>query len=206
MISQNMKRWMDYKGGAFLKDIGIKKGQIVLDFGCRHGTYAIPAAVVVGKRGKVYTVDKNTEHLDELMHRARERRLKNIERIDVLEEKKLLLSDECIDVVLLYDVLHLVENREVLLAEVYRVLKPSGILTVYPKHHQTHMNMNLEDVREEIESRGFLFKTKLFKILMHDDNLEGGYVLNFRKPVTMGEIHLSNCRELKRATKQNRRD
>lgn len=185
MISQNMKRWIDYIGGAFLKDIGIKEGQFVLDFGCRHGTYAIPAAMVVGKRGKVYVVDKNTEHLDELMHRARERGLENIERVDVIEEKKLPLSNECVDVVLLYDVLHLVENREMLLAEIYRVSKPSGILTVYPKHHQTHMNMSLEDVREEIESKGFLFKTKFFKTLMHDSNLEEGYVLNFRKSVIM---------------------
>lgn len=185
MISQNMKRWMDYIGGAFLKDIGIKKGQFVLDFGCRHGTYAIPAAMLVGKRGKVYVIDKNTEHLDELMHRARERGLENIERLDVLEEKKLPLSNECVDVVLLYDVLHLVENREMLLAEIYRVSKPSGILTVYPKHHQTHMNMSLEDVREEIESKGFLFKTKFFKTIMHDNNLEEGHVLNFRKSVIM---------------------
>ena len=185
MISRDMKQWVDHKGEAFLKDIGMRRDKFVLDFGCGSGTYAIPAAYVVGKRGKVYVVDKNTEHLDKLMHRAGERGLENIERVYVLEEKKLPLSNECVDVVLLYDILHLVENRETLLAEIYRVSKPSGILTVYPKHHQTHMKMSLEDIREEIESKGFLFKTKFFKILMHDDNLEEGHVLNFRKSVIM---------------------
>jgi len=30
----DIKRWLNRKGEVFLKDIGIKKGDIVLDFGC----------------------------------------------------------------------------------------------------------------------------------------------------------------------------
>ena len=187
MISQDMKEWMDRKGAAFLMAIGVKKDQFILDFGCRHGTYTIPAAMAVGEKGKVYAADINTEHLDGLMHRAREMGLKNIERIDVPEGEKLPLSDEWADVVLLYDVLHLVENRGMLLTELHRVSKPNGILSVHPKHHQTHMNMSLEDVKKEIESRGFLLETKFFKTLMHDDTLEEDHVLNFRKSVTVGQ-------------------
>jgi len=185
MISNDMDKWINYEGKKFLKDIGMRKDQFILDFGCGHGTYTLPASLVVGEKGRIHAVDKNTEYLDELMRKARERGLDNIERVDVIEEEKLPLSNKCVDVVLLYDVLHLVENREMLLAEIYRVSKPKGILTVYPKHHQTHMNMSLEDVKEEIESKGFLFKTKFFKTLMHNDNLEEGYVLNFRKSVIM---------------------
>ena len=111
--------------------------------------------------------------------------MKNIERIDVPEGEKLPLSDEWADVVLLYDVLHLVENRGMLLTELHRVSKPNGILSVHPKHHQTHMNMSLEDVKREIESRGFLFEINFFETLMHDDTLEEDHVLNFRKSVTI---------------------
>ena len=32
-----------------LEDVGIEAGQVVLDFGCGSGTYAIPAARIVGK-------------------------------------------------------------------------------------------------------------------------------------------------------------
>ena len=46
---------------------------------------------------------------------------------------------------------------------------------------ERYPNMNLEDIMEEIESVGFRFDIKLFKTLMHDDQLEKGYVLNFRK-------------------------
>lgn len=181
MISNDMDKWIDSEGMKFLKNIGMRKDQFVLDFGCGHGTYTLPASLVVGEKGRIYAVDKNTESLDELMHKARERGLDNIERIEVSEERKLPLSDERVDMVLLYDVLHLVESREKLLAELHRVLKPYGILSVYPKHHQEDMNMDLDEVRVEIESACFRFEIKLFKTLMHDDFLERGYVLNFKK-------------------------
>jgi ubiquinone/menaquinone biosynthesis C-methylase UbiE len=181
MNSNDMDKWLSYEGKKFLKAIGIRKDQFILDFGCGHGTYTIPASLVVGKKGKIYAVDKNTEYLDELMQKARIRGLDNIERIDMSEERKLPLSDEWIDMVLLYDVLHLVESRERTLVELYRVLKPYGVLSVYPKHHQEEMNMDLEEVKVEIEATGFSFDLTLYKTLMHDDQLEKGYVLNFRK-------------------------
>jgi len=45
----NVKEWLNKEGEAFLEDIGIKKGDVVLDFGCGAGHYAIPAAKVVSK-------------------------------------------------------------------------------------------------------------------------------------------------------------
>jgi len=181
MISNDMDKWINCEGKKFLKDVGMRKDQFILDFGCGHGTYTLPASLVIGKKGKIYAVDKNTKDLDKLVYQARERKLNNIQRVDVSEEQKLPLSDERIDMVLLYDVLHLVKERGKLLAELHRVLKPYGILSVYPKHHCTDMNMNLTEVSYEIESVSFSFDGKLLKSLMHDDQIEEGYVLNFRK-------------------------
>ena len=53
-----------------IKYIGVKAGQSVLDFGCGSGIYTIPVAGIVGKRGKVYALDKAREDLDNLMRRA----------------------------------------------------------------------------------------------------------------------------------------
>ena len=180
-MMDDMRKWMSKGGGKFLKDIGIKRGQTVLDFGCGVGNYTIPAAVVVGERGKVYAVDKNKQSLDELIQRAEKGGLKNIKRIDVSEEIKLTLQNESVDVVLLYDVIHLVDNRKELLAEMCRISKPNALISVYPKHHQKDMNMELDDVKEEIEAAGFGFERTLYKTLMHDNYLEQDYVLNFRK-------------------------
>ena len=38
------RRWMAKDGIEFFKEIGIKSGQIILDFGCGRGHYSIPAA------------------------------------------------------------------------------------------------------------------------------------------------------------------
>ena len=176
-----MKKWFDQMGEIFLIDIGIEQNHSIIDFGCGKGNYAIPAAKVVGKRGRVYAVDKNKESLDELMQRSKKMGLKNIERIDVSERIEVPLQEEAIDVVLLYDVIHLVGNRKKLLTEMHHVSKTNALISVYPKHHQEDMNMALGDVKEEIESAGFSFERMLYKTLMHNNHLEQGYVLNFRK-------------------------
>jgi len=49
-----MKKWMDMEGEIFLRDIGIKENQSILDFGCGLGNYTILAAVVVWQMGQVY--------------------------------------------------------------------------------------------------------------------------------------------------------
>ena len=176
-----IKKWFDQMGEIFLIDVGIEQNQTVMDFGCGKGNYTIPAAMVVGEGGRVYAVDKNKESLDELMQRSEKIGLKNIERIDVPEETKVPLREESVDVVLLYDVIHLVDNRKELLAEMCRISKPNALISVYPKHHQKDMNMELDDVKEEIEAAGFGFERTLYKTLMHDNYLEQDYVLNFRK-------------------------
>jgi ubiquinone/menaquinone biosynthesis C-methylase UbiE len=137
--------------------------------------------MVVGEHGKIYAIDKNKDALHELAKRAEKNELKNIERITITDQIKLRLSNESVDLVLLYDVLHLVENRQRLLEELYRILRPLGILSVYPRHHEEDMNMSLEEVMKEIESRGFRFQKKTVKTLMHDDQLVKGEILAFSK-------------------------
>ncbi len=179
-MESDIKKWIEKDGEAFLKDIGIKKGQKILDFGCGVGNYAIPAAKLVGESGKVYALDKNEESLNELSRRIKKRGIRNIERIET-SEKEIPLQDESVDAVLLYDVIHLVNDREKLLKEIYRILKPNSLLLVYPKHHQEYMNMGSNDIENEMEDANFIFEKRIYKTLMHDAHLEEGYVLNFRK-------------------------
>ena len=89
-----------------LQRVGIRKGQIVLDFGCGSGTYTIPAAQIVGKHGRVYALDKDKMALDELMREAESAGLKNIERMDTSGGLEIDLADDSVDVVLMFDVLH----------------------------------------------------------------------------------------------------
>ena len=103
----DVKEWLNGEAEVFLKDIGIKKGDIILDFGCGTGPYTIPAAKVVSKEGKVYAMDKDIESINKLMEMAKTKGLKNIIPLHTKsEELKINLESESIDTVLLYDVLH----------------------------------------------------------------------------------------------------
>ena len=102
---------------------------------------------------------------------------------------KLPLESSIIDIVLLYDVLHyfIKDERIKLYREVFRVLKESGLLSVYPKHTaEDNPLMELQDirsidVRQEILSSGVQFERRYCGIISHDNGLNKGCVLNFRK-------------------------
>lgn len=184
-MENDVKEWLRKNGEQFLKDIGIKKNQVVLDFGCGVGHYTIPAGRVVGEKGKVYAIDEDGKSLSKLMEMAFLERVKNIEVIKATGELKIPLEDESVDVVLLYDVLHYIDERRKIIDEAYRIMKFGGLLSVYPKHHKSDSplsglaNLTLEDIIKEIEQGGFCLERKDFRELIHDDNFNKGYILNF---------------------------
>ena len=186
-MKTDIEKWLKEDGEKFLKDVGIRKGQVVLDFGCGVGHYTIPAAKVVGKKGKVYALDEDEGLLDELRKTAGSECVKNIEIVKAPGKLKIPIKDEFIDVVLLYDVLHYIEKRRKIIDEIHRVMKTDGLLSIYPKHHKLDSplsglaNLSLEDIIKEIEVSNFYLERKSFKRLVHDDNYNKGYVLNFRR-------------------------
>lgn len=107
----------------------IQGGQTFLDYGCGTGDFTIPAARIVGSRGKVYALDCFPRQLEIVEKQARKRRLTNIETI--LSDSKTGLPDECIDVIWMCDVLHEVKERRAVLEELHRVLKEEGALAIY---------------------------------------------------------------------------
>ena len=132
MSQTNWNKWLRAHIKEVLKEIGVKENQTVLDFGCGSGAYAIPAAELVGKDGKVYALDKNEEALKELNQKRRE----NIEVL-LSADLKTSLKDESVDVILLYDVVHMIEDRARLFAEIHRILKSDGLVSIYPMHVET---------------------------------------------------------------------
>ena len=189
-IANNQVEWWEIDGGVkFLKEIGLKYGQRVLDFGCRVGHYAIPAAKIVGRRGVVYALDKNQEALNELKQKAKKIGLRNIKIANTSGGVRLSLEKESIHAVLLYDVLHYLmkDKRTKLYHEVFRLLKQDGLLSVYPKHTledgpiQEFRRLSLSDVKREIEASNFVFERRFCGLISHDDGLNQGCVLNFSK-------------------------
>ena len=173
---------MERGGVEFLREIGVGRGCVVLDFGCGSGNYAIPVARVVGEEGRVYALDKNERSLDELMRRVESAGLRNIERMDSSGEPEIQLDDESVDVVLLYDIFWYFPltdpNLTKLLNEVYRVSRPNALISVYPQH------VDIDQLMDKIRSTGFRLEGKYSGMLVHYSRFERGQVFNFRKRQT----------------------
>ena len=128
----------------------------------------------------MYALDK--EVLDELMQKARSAGLKNIDRMDTSGELDIELTDELIDVVLLSDVFHSfylphAANKRRLLGEIYRIMKPSGSLSV-----SACPNLTEPETENEIDNASFRLEKEVPETLTDvNEDLAIRRVLSFKK-------------------------
>lgn len=128
-----------------MKEVGIKPGFRVLDYGCGPGSYLIPLAELVGTSGRIHALDVHPLAIQRIQRIASKKRLTNVETIH--SDCKTGLPDQSVDAVLLYDTYHDLEDGEAVLKELHRILKPNGILS-FSDHHMKEQNI-LEKVASE---------------------------------------------------------
>ena len=117
----------------------------------------------MGEKGKIYALDKQPAAIEKIKERAKIKGFGNIDTI--LSDRDTGLPDESVDVILLYGVLPEVKDREALLKELYRVLKPEGYLST-----RFCFRMKRDKVLEIVETTGlFLLRG------------QKGHILNFEK-------------------------
>jgi ubiquinone/menaquinone biosynthesis C-methylase UbiE len=157
-----------------LQETGIKPGFRVLDYGCGPGGHSIAAAELVGEQGRVYALDIHPLALEAVEKAAAEKHLANIETIQSACATG--LDAESLDMVMLYDIFHMLRNQKEVLREVlrelHRVLKLGAILSV-DDHH-----MKAEDVVSGVTNTA-LFELsakgkKTFSFLKVNDGGNGG--------------------------------
>ena len=134
-----------------LKEVGIRDGSQVLDFGCGPGGYVVPASTLVGQSGRVYALDIHPLAIRSVQRLVASKGLANVETI--LSDCQTGLPDASIDVALLYDTYHDLSEPERVLKELHRVLKPDGVLS-FSDHH-----MKEEKIMAKVTS-GSLFRLR----------------------------------------------
>jgi ubiquinone/menaquinone biosynthesis C-methylase UbiE len=115
-----------------LQETNIKANDTVLDFGCGPGSYSLAAARLVGEKGRVYSLDIHPMAIKSVTRRAKLQGLKNID--PVLSEGDTGLPDKSIDIILVYDVFHEFAEPKKTLAEMHRLLKDKGIISLHDHH------------------------------------------------------------------------
>jgi demethylmenaquinone methyltransferase/2-methoxy-6-polyprenyl-1,4-benzoquinol methylase len=136
-------------------------GQIVLEIGCGTGFFTIPIAKLVGDNGSLTSVDLLQESVDLTSKKVEAAKLNNV---NVLKRNVLKTDFDSgtFDIVILFGVVPapMVPLNQIL-AEIYRVLKPKGLLSIWP---------SIPGLRKSIQKHGS------FSIINKNNS-----VLNFSK-------------------------
>lgn len=155
-----------------IRRLQLAPGMRVLDAGCGPGRLSIPLARAVGPDGEVVALDGQREMLEKLERRLEVEGIRNVRPVRaILGEGE--LEEGGFDRIVLATVFGEVRNRRAAVRELYRALKPGGVLSVTeifgdPDHRRP------ATIRREVEAGGFRLVKRF-----------GGFpafTLNFEKP------------------------
>jgi len=127
--------WFRYRSALpqeAIAEARIQPGDTVLDFGCGPGGFSVAAARIAGKKGRVYALDILPLAATYVARYAKKAGVANLRTITSGHETG--LADKSVDVVLLYDILHHLKEPGPILAELSRVMKKDGSLSVTDHH------------------------------------------------------------------------
>ncbi|KND47770.1 MAG: hypothetical protein AB201_02450 [Parcubacteria bacterium C7867-006] len=115
-----------------VESCGIQAGMEVADFGSGSGHYTLAAAKALMSTGRVYSIDVNKDLLTKLKNHATREGLYNVEVIwgDIEKPNGTKLRDSSIDLVFLGNILFQLDDKDGMIKELKRVLKPGGRVLV----------------------------------------------------------------------------
>lgn len=126
----------------------MRKGDIVLDIGCGAGLDLLIASTKVGSKGKVIGIDYSNEMVKKARANMKKLFITNVE-IKKAPSDKIPIEDNFVDVVTSNGIYNLSPDKEAVMKEAYRVLKPRGKIAlceiVLKKPLQKEIRINIED-------------------------------------------------------------
>jgi len=159
--------------GPVLDHIGVRPGERVLELGPGLGAFTVRAARRTEPGGALVAVDIQPEMIAAVEQRVQEAGLTNVET-HVASAYELPLEDESVDRAFLVTVLPEIPDRGQALAELRRVLKPGGVLSVTEEFLDPDYPLARTTVRWAKEAG--------FELAERHGNW-WIYTLNFQKPV-----------------------
>ncbi len=125
----------------------IKKGDVVIDLGSGAGNDAFVARHETGEQGKVIGIDFTPAMIEKARHNAEVRGFNNVEfRQGDIE--KMPVTANTADVIVSNCVLNLVPNKDGVIKEIYRVLKPGGHFSISDIVLEEELPMQIKEAAE----------------------------------------------------------
>jgi len=112
-----------------LKAAELEPGQKVLEVGCGPGFFTVPAARMVGEEGSVLAFDINPAAVEHVRRKIEEAGVTNA-RVIVADAARTELPAESFDMVFVFGLAHPIGNMAAIWAELHRLLKPQGTLSI----------------------------------------------------------------------------
>jgi len=129
----------------------LKPGEVVLDLGSGGGIDVLLSARRVGAAGKAYGLDMT----DEMLALAREnQRQAGVDNVEFLKGdiEQIPLPDASVDVIISNCVINLALDKDEVLAEAYRVLRPGGRFAVSDVVFQGDMDLIPDELLRDVEA------------------------------------------------------
>jgi SAM-dependent methyltransferase len=155
-----------------LDRLGIQRGERVLELGPGPGAFTIDAARRVGPEGRIIAVDIQSEMIARVNEHVREAGLSNI-TTHVASAYDLPLDDASVDRAFLVTVLPEIPDQGRALAELRRVLKPSGVLSITEEFLDPDYPVQSETIRRA-ETAGFRLERRFGNLWLYTLNFQAG--------------------------------
>lgn len=119
------RKWQDPE--AILSEIGLTSGFTFIDVGCGSGFFALPAARMVGKKGKVYGLDRDARLITGLKEQAAREGLDNLQ-LTIGRAEESVICEQCADIIFFGMALHDFQEPSRVLVNARSMVKPTGKL------------------------------------------------------------------------------
>jgi ubiquinone/menaquinone biosynthesis C-methylase UbiE len=153
------RKWQD--PDKILTEIGLMPGMTFMDLGCGDGYFALPAARMVGPKGKVIAVDIDESAIGRLRQQAAKEGLYQLSA-EVRAAEETVACEGCADFVFFGIDLHDFADPAQVIRNAKRMLRPSGLLVDLDWIDQPmtfgpplEKRFSIAKARQLIESAGF---------------------------------------------------
>jgi ubiquinone/menaquinone biosynthesis C-methylase UbiE len=161
-LLESPERVASLKIDEIVAGLRLQPGNTVADLGAGSGLFATALSKAVGDQGMVYAVDIDTKLLDHINGRVKQQGLANVRTVLGRFGDPQLPSTN-VDVALLHDVLHHIEDKPGYLKAAARYLAPSGRIAVVepdakkgPHRDDPKMQVTKEELDAWMAEAGFV--------------------------------------------------